>query len=255
MALLHPLHLPTALTLGGDLPCPRGAHRETHRQLLQCSFPTVMGLQQFAPQIVPIRFRHRRFAAEPRRNPLYTYIENALALTLSAQGDLAGARKLQEEVLDIQRRVLGPEHPETLASMNNLADTMRARGELAGARKLQEETLAICRRVLGPEHTDAARSMNNLALTLSAQGDLAGARKLQEEVLDIWRRVLGPERPNTSISAWNLFRTLEDLGEREAARAVLERDLLWLLDRDPATLGADQRQIREYVARQVKKNG
>ncbi len=26
-----------------------------------------------------------------------------------------------------------------------------------------------------------------------------------------------------------------------------ERDLLWLLDRDPATLGADQRKIREYV--------
>ncbi len=32
----------------------------------------------------------------------------------------------------------------------------------------------------------------------------------------------------------------------------LERDLFWLLDRDPATLGADQRQIREYVAGVVK---
>jgi hypothetical protein len=56
----------------------------------------------------------------------------------------------------------------------------------------------------------------------------------------------------TTISAWNLFRTLHDLGEREAARAVLERDLRWLLDRDPATLGADQRKIREYVAQVVK---
>ncbi len=49
--------------------------------------------------------------------------------------------------------------------------------------------------------------------------------------------------------------TLQALGELVAARAVLERDLLWLLDRDPATLGASQRQAREYVAQEVKKNG
>ena len=86
-------------------------------------------------------------------------------------------------------------------------------------------------------------------------GDLAGARKLQEETLAIQRRVLGPEHPNTSISAWNLFLTLRDLGDHAAARAVLKRDLLWLLDRDPATLGADQRKIRDYVAEVVKKSG
>jgi hypothetical protein len=38
-----------------------------------------MRLQQLAPQIVPIPFRHCWFAAESRRNPLYTYDENALA--------------------------------------------------------------------------------------------------------------------------------------------------------------------------------
>ncbi|HMD97480.1 MAG TPA: hypothetical protein VKM93_09165 [Terriglobia bacterium] len=60
--------------------------------------------------------------------------------------------------------------------------------------------------------------------------------------------MLGPEHPSTSISAWNLFRSLQELGERDAARAILERDLLWLLGRDPATLGADQRKIRKWVA-------
>jgi hypothetical protein len=34
---------------------------------------------------------------------------------------------------------------------------------------------------------------------------------------------------------------------------VLERDLLWLLDRNPVTLGADQRKIREQVAQVAKK--
>jgi hypothetical protein len=64
-----------------------------------------------------------------------------------------------------------------------------------------------------------------------------------------------PEHPSTTVSAWNLFLTLRDLGERSAARAVLERDLLWLIDRDPATLGAGQRKIREMVAEAVKAPG
>ena len=51
-----------------------------------------------------------------------------LASALREQGDLAGARKLQEETLAIQRRVLGPEHPDTLNSMNNLGDTRAGAG-------------------------------------------------------------------------------------------------------------------------------
>ena len=47
---------------------------------------------------------------------------NNLAGTLSAQGDLVGARKLQEETLAVCRRVLGAEHPNRLTSMNNLAE-------------------------------------------------------------------------------------------------------------------------------------
>jgi hypothetical protein len=140
-------------------------------------------------------------------------------------------------------------------SIGNLAVTLSAQGDLAGARKLKEETLGILRRVLGPEHADTIRSMGNLAVTLSAQGDLAGARKLEEETLDISRRVLGPEHPATSTYAWNLFRTLRDLGEHGAEGIVLKRDLLWLLDRDPGTLGSEQCTVREYVAEAVKKNG
>jgi hypothetical protein len=37
---------------------------------------------------------------------------NNLAQTLHAQGDLAGARKLQEQVLEARGRLLGKEHPD-----------------------------------------------------------------------------------------------------------------------------------------------
>jgi tetratricopeptide (TPR) repeat protein len=196
----------------------------------------------------------RRRVLGPEHSDTLTSINN-LASTLSAQGDIAAARKLHEEALAIERRVLGPEHPLTLIAMDSLARTIADQGDLAGARKLHEEELPICLRVLGPEHPNTLHSLSNLAVTLYRQGDLEGARKLEEDTLEIRRRVLGPEHWHTSISAWHLLRTLCDLDESEAATTVLKRDLLWLLDRDPATLGARQREIREYVADIVKKSG
>ena len=68
---------------------------------------------------------------------------NNLALTLYAQGDLSGARTLQEQVLE------GGQGPapwvrsirSTLTSMLNLAGTLSAQGDLAGAHTLKERVL------------------------------------------------------------------------------------------------------------------
>jgi hypothetical protein len=81
------------------------------------------------------------------------------------------------------------------------------------------------------------------------------ARGLQEQVLEASRRVLGPEHLDTSISAWDLFSSLLVLEDVEAAGALFVSDLRWLLERDPATLSANQRQIREYLAALRKEAG
>ena len=104
--------------------------------------------------------------------------------------------------LDVSRRVLGEEHPDTLISMNTLAATLGAQGDLSGARKFQEQVVEVSRRVLSEEHTDTLTAMNNLAKTLWSQGDLPSARKIEEQVLAIRRRVMGKEHPGTVVSAW-----------------------------------------------------
>ncbi|WP_244940684.1 tetratricopeptide repeat protein [Actinoplanes teichomyceticus] len=53
---------------------------------------------------------------------------------------------LYEQALAGCRRVLGDDHPDTLASVNNLAGTFRAVGDLARAVLLFEQALAGCRR-------------------------------------------------------------------------------------------------------------
>ena len=96
--------------------------------------------------------------------------------------DVRGALSKLEEGVDAARRVLGAEHPDTLAAMNNLAATLADQGELDSARQLQEQVLEARRRVVGAEHPDTLAALNNLAYTLQAQGDLVGARQLQEQV-------------------------------------------------------------------------
>ena len=78
--------------------------------------------------------------------------------------------------LNVRRRVLGLEHPETSTSASNLAGTLRARGTHAESAQLQRETLDVRRRVLGDEHPATLRSVNNLASTLRAQGDCGSSR-------------------------------------------------------------------------------
>ncbi|HRY10866.1 MAG TPA: tetratricopeptide repeat-containing protein, partial [Candidatus Nanopelagicales bacterium] len=79
-----------------------------------------------------------------------------------------------EEAVDL-RRVLGPDHPDTLASRNNLAGAYESAGDLARAIPLYQQTLTDRERVLGPDHPDTLTSRNNLAGAYESAGDLARA--------------------------------------------------------------------------------
>jgi tetratricopeptide (TPR) repeat protein len=57
---------------------------------------------------------------------------HALALTYQAQGRKADAARIQEEVLEKRRRILGEEHPDTLAAMHDLALTVSGTGKERG---------------------------------------------------------------------------------------------------------------------------
>jgi tetratricopeptide (TPR) repeat protein len=177
----------------------------------------------------------------------------ALSEVLRAQGDLTKARTYQEEVLQMRRALLGPEHPNTLTAEHKLCETLSASKSYQEARQLYAHTLSVRRRILGQQHPDTLASMNGLALMLRTLGDPEGACRLQEETLEIRRRVLGSEHPGTTNSAWNLFRTLQLLGYHKAARAILENDLLWLLNCDPDTLTVNQRKVRGFVQKEMMK--
>jgi non-specific serine/threonine protein kinase/serine/threonine-protein kinase len=114
------------------------------------------------------------------------------------------AELLLKEAVDVQSRVLGRDHLETLTSMNNLARLYLFQGKHSDAEILCLETLEIKRRVLGEDHPETLNSMNILAILYMEQGRYGEAEPLCLETLEIRRRVLGEDHPKTLGSMNNL---------------------------------------------------
>jgi hypothetical protein len=87
---------------------------------------------------------------------------NNLAITYQNQGRWDKAEKLEVQVIEIRKAVLGAEHPSTLTSMNNLAYTWKSQGKLQDALALMKKCSELCSTVLGPNHPDAKSSSRAL---------------------------------------------------------------------------------------------
>lgn len=105
----------------------------------------------------------------------------------------AEAESLQVQALAGRRRVLGEEHPNTLASMSNLGALYLSQGRLSVAEPLFTQAVEVGRRVLGPVHPSLKRYLTWLAKLWLAQHRYAGAESLLREALN------GPdnERPES----------------------------------------------------------
>ncbi|MFO7496520.1 MAG: tetratricopeptide repeat protein [Desulfobacterales bacterium] len=84
---------------------------------------------------------HRQMALLDEEHPDTLFSMNNLALTLRAQGDIAGARSLQEKVLKARRRLLGEKHPDTSASAWSLLMTLAELGDTSAALALLKSDL------------------------------------------------------------------------------------------------------------------
>jgi tetratricopeptide (TPR) repeat protein len=216
--------------------------------LVLCDQGDLAGARKLQESTLEIQ---RRVLGPTHQDTLTTM--NNLAETLRELGQIADARKLHEDELTICRRTLGEDHPDTLASMNGLAWTLYAQGEFVAAQRLAEETLRLRTQTLGAEHPDTLSLMSELAEILRAQGRLQEACRLAWTTIHAQRLVLGPKHPDTTDTIWILFQTFRDLGDDVACGELVHCDLLWLLDRDPKSLGLYQRRVRDKVVKEVKR--
>ena len=127
--------------------------------------------------------------------------------------------------VDALEGLLGPDHPDTLASRHNLARAYREAGRLGQAIALYEQVLTDRIRVLGEDHPDTLTSRNNLAGAYQEAGRLGQAIALFEQVLTDRVRVLGEDHPDTLASRNNLAYVYKRVGRLEEAIALYEQVL------------------------------
>jgi serine/threonine protein kinase/tetratricopeptide (TPR) repeat protein len=148
-----------------------------------------------------------------------------LGTTFSYLGDPPSAAEQLEQARALFARHRGPDHPNTLMSMNNLANTFNAMNRHAEALKLQEEALAAQKRVLGPDHPDTLRSMHNSAVSYAGLKRYADAIERLEETVAARKRVLGPDDRETLSSMNNLAGSYNALNRHAEALKLQEETL------------------------------
>ena len=91
----------------------------------------------------------------------------------------------------VEEKVLGKEHQNTLTSVDNLAE-VKAQGALLGREKMLGEAAEMGRRalsererVLGKEHPDTLMRVSSLAMVLGYQGNHEEAEAMNRRALSI----------------------------------------------------------------------
>jgi tetratricopeptide (TPR) repeat protein len=67
-------------------------------------------------------------------------------------GAYGKAEPLFEQALQISRKALGPEHPDTARSLGKLAALYESMGAYDKAEPLYQQAIQILKKALGPEH-------------------------------------------------------------------------------------------------------
>ncbi len=144
-----------------------------------------------------------------------------IAAYLGWSGKYTAARDLQDRICDARKRLLGPEHPETLHARYELARWTGLAGYPVAARDQFDTLLPIYERVHGPEHRATLNTLGNLAHWKGQAGNATAARDQLGEVLPIAEQVCGSEELDVLTLRGHLATWTGEAGDASAARNQL----------------------------------
>jgi tetratricopeptide (TPR) repeat protein len=131
---------------------------------------------------------------------------------------------LARQTWEARARVLGPEHRDTLDSLDTYATALGNQRKTEAATARCRECLGARRRVLGADHPDTLTSMGNLAWLLSEQGAWGEAISLRREEAGHRDRIVPTEY---GVVVCNLATLLYMKGDLEEADRMLQEHLDW----------------------------
>jgi len=148
-----------------------------------------------------------------------------LAGVYEVQGKMREAESLYVATLAEQRKLLGPDHPEVLQTMDGLALLDVDLERYAAAESLYAILVPASRRVLGAEAPQTLSVLGNAAWALTSDGKFAEAESLAVLTLALRRKVLGNDHRETMNAANNLGVLYVQTDRPELAVPLYEEDL------------------------------
>ncbi len=167
----------------------------------------------------------------------------SMANAMRDLGLLERAAIPQEKALELRRRELGEDHPDTLASINETGLLLQNSGKLAAAEPYYRQALEGRQRVLGNEHPDTLTTINDIGELLFAQGQRGEAGEWFRQALEGRRRILDADHPDILISLNNLGASLTATGKLAEAEPIYRE----VLDIRRRTLGESAQGTLESV--------
>jgi len=136
---------------------------------------------------------------------------------IANKGILVLAEMLIRRALKAQERILGPEDPHTLASVEVLASLLEIKGDFSQTEMLIRQKLEAQERILGREHPDTLLTLKYLAELLADNGDFAQGESLYRRALEGQKRIFGPEHTLTKFFVRD-YRSLHRCGRSKPAQ-------------------------------------
>jgi tetratricopeptide (TPR) repeat protein len=138
---------------------------------------------------------------------------NHLATVYQREQQWALAKQSYERALEIDRRVLGDEHPRLAIYLSNLAIVAQNMGDLRQAESLCLEAIERNVRAYGDRHPETAAAKGNYGLLLQREGRLNEAEPLLRESLAVNLSLHGADHYNIGYSRVSLALLLHDKGD------------------------------------------
>jgi tetratricopeptide (TPR) repeat protein len=148
---------------------------------------------------------------------------NRQVVGLYQAGKYAEATEIAKRAVDMAEWVLGSDHPDVGAYLNNLAELYRAQSRYAEAEPLLKRSLTIAEKAFGPDHPTVGIRLNNLAMLYDAQSRYAEAEPLLKRALAIAEKTLGPDHPDVGTRLNNLAELYRAQGRYAEAEPLYKR--------------------------------
>jgi serine/threonine protein kinase len=127
------------------------------------------------------------------------------------------AKETYERALEIDRRVLGDDHPRVAQYLENLAIVAQNMGDLKQAEVLYRDALNRMESVYGNRHPETAKTKGNYGLLLQREGRLVEAEPLLRDAVAIRLSLFGMDNYNVGYGRVSLAMLLHDKGELVAS--------------------------------------